>query len=270
MVPATRTVRSPMDGAVLEVLTVGTGPDVVLVQGGGTDIHSYQRLTDRLSRHFTVHAYNRRGRGGSAARPPGYDAGTEIADLSGVLSDSGALRVVGHSFGGFVALSAAREVPIERLALFDPAVSVESGFPSDFLPEFERAALSGDPLEALLIAARGLRNPGSHLPERIQRAAVRMVVMTPPGRTMARLIATVPAEASLVVSADGPASLWAGVDARTRFFIGERSPDYYLPTARALAATMPRADVETIRGQGHDAVARASHGVVESLVRFLA
>jgi pimeloyl-ACP methyl ester carboxylesterase len=268
--PTIRTVRSPLDGAVLEVLTAGRGPDVVLVQGGGTDVHSYQRLIDRLSRHFTVHAYNRRGRGASAARPAGYNVHPEVADLSGILSDSGAVRVAGHSFGGFVALAGAKELLVERLALFDPAVSVDGSFPSDFLPEFERAATSGDPLDALLIAARGLRNPGSHLPERIQRAAVRMVVMTPPGRTMARLIATVPAEAAMVVAADGSAAQWSGVQTRTRLYIGERSPDYYLPTARALAEAMPDADVKTIPSLGHDAVARAPRSLVLELAGFLA
>jgi hypothetical protein len=50
---------------------------------------------------------------------------------------------------------------------------------------------------------------------------------------MARLIATVPAEASLVVADDGPA------------------------------------DVEANRGRAHDAEARTSHAMVESLVSLL-
>lgn len=265
-----RKVASPLDGASIETATVGRGADVVLIQGGGTDIDTYGRLIDRLSEHFTVHAYNRRGREGSAPRPSAYDVHTEVADLAGVMADTGAVRVVGHSFGGFVALAAARELPVERLALFDPAVSVDGSFPSDFLPDFEREVLTGDPVEAVLIAGRGLGAPGAHMPERLQRAAGRLVQLTAPGRTLVRLIATVPAEAAMVAAADGPAAQWSDVPARTRFYIGARSPQYYLPTARALADAMPDADVETVPSLGHDAVARAPRGLVRDLSDFLA
>ncbi|MEZ5116643.1 MAG: hypothetical protein R2737_10280 [Candidatus Nanopelagicales bacterium] len=55
----------------------------------------------------------------------------------------------------------------------------------------------------------------------------------------------------------------------TRFYVGARSPDYYLPSARALAAVMPAASVEVIPKLGHDAVARAPKDLVASLVDFL-
>lgn len=122
-----RLIRSQVDGAVVE--SSGSGPAVVRVDGGGTDAATYRRIAERLSARFTVHVYNRRGRGPTAARPAGYGLATEIGDLASVLADTGSARVVGHSFGGF-ALAAARELPIQRLALFDPAVSVDGAFPA--------------------------------------------------------------------------------------------------------------------------------------------
>lgn len=260
---------SEVDGQPLEVFSTGSGTDVVLVEGGGTDASTYRRLVRGLAERARVHVYERRGRGRSAPRPSGYGLATEIGDLGSVLANTGAVHVVGHSVGGLIALAAARELPIRRLALFDPTVSVDGGFPTDFLPAFERAAASGDPVEAMWVAGRGLRNPGSGLPRQIGRAAVRLVLLTPEGRTMARLIPTVPAESRLAADADGPAEQWTGVTATSRFYIGARSPAYYLSAARALATVMLDASVETIPRLGHDALARAPRALVSSLAEFL-
>ncbi|MEZ5186577.1 MAG: alpha/beta hydrolase [Candidatus Nanopelagicales bacterium] len=265
---ATR-VESVLDRGALELFSIGSGPGVVLVQGGGTDASVYRRLATRLASRFTVHSYNRRGRGRSAPRPDDYGLDTEIADLRSVLTQTGSARVIGHSVGGYFALAAARAVPaITRLALFDPAVSVDGAFPRDFLPEFERLVAAGETVDAMVVVGRGLN--GSNLPGWLGRAAVRAMLLTPPGRTLGRLLPTVPAETRLALQGDGPANQWATVSATTRFYIGERSPDYYLPMARKLQAVMPDASVEIIPRLGHDAVARAGAKLVESLGHFLA
>lgn len=269
MTASSRLIRSEVDGDLLEVVTAGTGPAVVLVGGGGTDASTYRRLVEKLSSRLTVHVLERRGRGRSAARPSDYGVATEVGDVGSVLADTGATKVVGHSVGGFFALAAARRLPVERLALFDPAVSVDGSFPSAFLPAFEQAAADGDPVEAMLLAGQGLQNPGSGMPRPLGRALVRLVLLTPEGRTMARLIDTVPAEARLTVEGDGPAEQWSGVAARTRFYIGARSPRYYLPTAQRLVEAMPDADVEVVPRLGHDALARAPQALVASLSEFL-
>ena len=263
-------VTSQVDGGSLEMVSVGAGPGVVVVHGGGTDAAVYRRLATRLAAAFTVHVYNRRGRGQSASRPADYGLQTEVQDLKAILDATGSSRVIGHSVGGFLALAAAKEMPIERLALFDPTVNVDGDFPSDYLPEFERLAAAGDTKKAMLVVSRGLRNPGSDWPEPIQRLAVSAVLLTPPGKTMARLFPTVPAESRLAFEADGPASDWATVTAETRFYIGAKSPDYYVPIAEALVRAMPHASIEMVPRLGHDAVARAGSGLVKSLSRFLA
>jgi pimeloyl-ACP methyl ester carboxylesterase len=243
---------------------------VLLVEGGGTDASTYRRLVARLVPAFTVHVLERRGRGRSAARPHDYGLPTEVGDITSVIADTGATRVIGHSVGGFFALAAAREMPVERLALFDPAVSVDGLFPADYLPAFAQAAAGDDPKEAMLIAAKGLQNQGSGLPRPLGRALLRLVLLTPEGRTMAGLIDTVPAEAVLAAQADGPAQQWADVTARTRFFFGARAPRYYLPSAQRLVEAMPHADVEVVPRLGHDAIARAPQALVASLSDFLA
>ncbi len=251
------------------MVSVGSGPGLVVVHGGGTDAAVYKRLASRLAASFTVHVYNRRGRGKSAPRPADYGLQTEVQDLKSILAATASSRVIGHSVGGFLALAAARELPIERLALFDPTVNVDGSFPSDYLPEFERLVAAGDTKKAMLTVSKGLRNPGSDWPETIQRLAVSAVLLTPPGKTMVRLLPTVPAESRLAFEVDGPASDWATVTSETRFYIGAKSPDYYVPIAEALVRAMPNASIEMVPRLGHDAVARAGSSLVKSLSQFL-
>lgn len=93
-------------------MTVGSGPGVVILHGGGIDAAVYRRVATRLSSSFTLHVYNRRGRSRSAPRPADYGLSTEILDLASVLEATGSSCVEGHSMGGFFALAAAGELPI--------------------------------------------------------------------------------------------------------------------------------------------------------------
>ena len=269
MSPNSALIASAFDRAEIELLSWGSGGGVVLVEGGGTDASTYRRLAERLGEHLAVHVYNRRGRGRSAAKPDDYGLATEVGDLEAVLTATGASRVIGHSVGGYFALAAARTLPIERLALFDPAVNIDGAFPSDFLPAFEQAVAAGDSHAAMAIAGKGLQNPGSNLPDPIQRVMLGLLLLTPPGRSMADLISTVPPESRLAVDDDGPASAWSSVTAATRFYIGARSPRYYEPTARKLVDAMPNATLEILPRLGHDAPARAGANLVASLATFL-
>ncbi|MGO4435413.1 alpha/beta fold hydrolase [Paenarthrobacter sp. RAF9] len=90
-----------------------------------------------------VHVYNRRGRGHSAPQPPDYSVETEIADLQAVMEKSGSDDVVAHSYGGFVALQAARRFKINRLVTYDAAVSLSGNLSSRWRPELEEAVTAG-------------------------------------------------------------------------------------------------------------------------------
>ncbi len=105
---ASTAITSQLDEGRLEMVSVGAGPGVVVVHGGGTDAAVYRKLASRLAASFTVHIYNRRGRGHSAPRPADYGIQTEIGDLTSILEATSSSRVIGHSVGGFIALAAAR------------------------------------------------------------------------------------------------------------------------------------------------------------------
>ena len=116
-----------VDGCDLFVTEVGAGPPALVMHGGlGLD-HTY--LTpglDPLGSQRTLHYYDHRGNGRSG-RPP-----LDSISLAQLAADADSLResigvdritVIGHSYGGFVALEYAVTFPerIDKLVLLDTA-----------------------------------------------------------------------------------------------------------------------------------------------------
>lgn len=74
-----------------------------------------------------MHTIQRRARTGSGPQGPDYSIATECADLAAVRAVTGARYIFGHSYGGLVALEAARRDPgIAELALYEPRVSARA------------------------------------------------------------------------------------------------------------------------------------------------
>ncbi|HTF07839.1 MAG TPA: alpha/beta hydrolase [Asanoa sp.] len=137
------------DGTRINYLTTGAGPSVLVVPGALNDAGDYAALADALAAHFTVHTIQRRGRGGSGPQGANYSIETECADLSAVRAATDARFVFGHSFGGLVALEAARRDPeIKKLAVYEPGVSVQGLIPMDWIPAYRRFLEHGRPFDA--------------------------------------------------------------------------------------------------------------------------
>jgi len=87
----------------------------------------FERLATRRLQAFRVHAPDLRGHGRSPPEPP-WDFDRHVADLIETLDAHGVERasIVGHSFGGRLALELAARHPerAETLMLLDPAVWV--------------------------------------------------------------------------------------------------------------------------------------------------
>ena len=104
----------------------GQGPDIVLVHGltGDLSIWFLCKAFQTLSVRYRVTAFDLRGHGYSDAPPDRYTSADHAADLFGVMDGLGIDRatVVGHSFGGVIAMHAAVLAPdrIEALVFSDP------------------------------------------------------------------------------------------------------------------------------------------------------
>lgn len=98
----------------------GTGPTVVLVHGTMDRSTSFGRVVRALDDHRVVR-YDRRGYGRSLDLGPPDDFGQQIDDLVDVLDETGPAVVVGHSYGGTIALGAAarRSAPILSVVAYE-------------------------------------------------------------------------------------------------------------------------------------------------------
>ena len=260
------------DGGHVVLHSSGRGPGIVVVHGGGVTIDVYRRLAAALADRFTVHLYNRRGRADAPPRSLPYTFDQDIDDLAAVLRHTGTANVIGHSSGGFIALQAALRLPIDRLALYDAAVSVDGSFPSAWLDGARTAARAGDTARAMALTSAGINThlAAAKLPLGAQVALCRLVLRTPIGRTMGDLLAMTLDESQQIRLHDGPAEQWAAVTTEVLLACGASGPPYYVRSNEALARALPRARTRQIPRSGHDAVNRAPRRLVDPLAAFFA
>ena len=105
---------------------MGAGPPVVLIHGLllGSLAQWYFGLGPALAARHTVLMYDLRGHGRSPVTATGYDLDTLAADLDALLAErgiGGPFDLVGHSYGGLVALRSALRRPedVRRLVVVD-------------------------------------------------------------------------------------------------------------------------------------------------------
>jgi lipase len=105
----------------------GTGLPILAIHGVRSHGRRIRRLAEEAWPDRTTLAVDLRGHGESTWDPP-WDVATHVGDLLETLDAESVDRVavVGHSFGGCVAMHLAAAAPdrIERCALLDPAVAL--------------------------------------------------------------------------------------------------------------------------------------------------
>jgi pimeloyl-ACP methyl ester carboxylesterase len=153
--------RIDLCGIALETTIAGTGPPLLFLHGGDY-VAQNQGFLDRLARHFRVVAPRHPGFG-TTPRPAWFRTVGDIAylylDLLAHLDLKDAL-LVGHSFGGWVALEMAvrSQARIARLALID-SVGIKFGGRE----ERDIADIYALPAEEVL--RRSFADPGRAVPD---------------------------------------------------------------------------------------------------------
>jgi pimeloyl-ACP methyl ester carboxylesterase len=118
----------------VSTLTMGSGPDVLLLHGLGGTRASFFETAGALSKDHTVHVPDLPGFGSSSKPTTGaYDSAWFAEIMLGLLDELGVARthLVGNSMGGRVAIEMGLTAPqrIRSLALLCPAVAfVRRGF----------------------------------------------------------------------------------------------------------------------------------------------
>ncbi|GAA5196928.1 hypothetical protein GCM10023346_30520 [Arthrobacter gyeryongensis] len=249
-------------------------PGVVLVHGTLVTDSLYWPFARNLSVLLgrPVHSYNRRGRGRSAPQPPSYSAATETSDLLSVMEASGSTDVVGHSYGGFVALQAALRAPISRLVTYDAAVSLSGNLNGRWRPQLEEAVTAGqlDNAWAHLVQGLGTAGPISYLPLGALRVISILSAKTRLGSEMRELLPTAVLEMRAIMDADSHIQDYAELKTPTLMLSGGWSPAYFAETGRQLAAAIPAVDFSVVPLQFHEGPLRPGKQLAVRIARYLA
>ena len=149
------------DGRKLAYREEGSGPPLVLVHGSPGEGRSWGRVVPHLKERFRTICPDLPGYGGSdrlqVDEPAGRMAAMGAAVAHLVEAMAAPVHLVGHSFGGNIALQAALQVPadaIERIVLFEPVYFRALQLTGDdaalkpaaaYFEDYSRRAMAGEP-----------------------------------------------------------------------------------------------------------------------------
>ena len=255
----------------------GSGPPVLLLHGGpGLGFDYLGDLADELAQENTVLWYQQRGLAPSSAEGP-YTVATDVGDARRVLDAAGWDRayVVGHSWGGHLALHIAEASPERLLGVLavDPLGSVGDGLWPQFDEEIFRRTPEGVRARARELDALTTEGAASD-----ELALEQMRLVWPayfadpeqaPPMPQLRMAGERSAEMGRSILAQLPA-LEEGlpqIRVPVGFVHGSRSPMPVAASADA-AARIPGAWVEIVDGAGHFVWVEAPGAVRASLRRL--
>ena len=145
------------DGANISYLTMGSGPSVLVIPGALSMAADYAAFSSALAEHFTVYIIERRGRGLSSPQGDDYSILKERGDVLALLQKTGTSLLVGHSFGGLVALEVARHNPsLTKVAVYEPGVSIDGSIPMGWMPGYEKKLAEKEYLDAFVEFSLGV------------------------------------------------------------------------------------------------------------------
>ena len=251
-----RTVISK-DGTPIAFDQSGQGPAIILVAGATATRLAEAGLSAALAPHFTVFAYDRRGRGESGDTAP-YAVEREVEDLDALINEAGGSAFVfGHSSGAVLALEAARLLPtrITKLAVYEPPFIIDDSrppAPEDYAAHLTELVSSGRRGEAVEYFMTEVGTPAEMV------AQMRQSPMWPGLEEVAHTLAY---DVTIIGDTQRgdplPLRKWASVSVPTlvmdgTVFLGRGESHVFLHHgAEELATILPDAQRRTLEGQDH-------------------
>lgn len=246
------------DGKKLSYREEGSGPAVVLVHGSPGDGRSWGRVAPYLRHRFRILAVDLPGCGASDGVPdePRGRAALMGAAVARLAESVGPVRLVGHSYGGAVAVQAALQAKvgaIHSLILLEPVFFRALELVDDrqaldpataYFEDYAGRASAGEPgVVRLMIDFWFGDQAFARLPDQ-----VRTYLDVNAARNAVDIRST-------FADAATPDQL-AAFAPRVRVICGDRSPEVVRAIGRALLQLLPNARLETLAG--------ANHGMLDS------
>jgi pimeloyl-ACP methyl ester carboxylesterase len=249
----------------VDVVTTGQGPGLVVIPGGTRRARHYEAFAAALADSCTVHVIERRGRGQSPARGPGYGLDTEIADTREVLESTGARQLFGHSYGGLIALHVALQTDLDRVIAYEPAVSVNGSIPFDWVPRYEELLAAGHDARAMVKFLHTMDlMPGGPLATAFAWA---MLHFTAEGRAVREMLPTAIGEFHAIRAADSDGNRYSAIAAPVLLLGGGRSPAYLQEVLPLLVDVIPNAKLVMTPEFDHNAPDLGAPSAVAELIR---
>lgn len=252
----------------------GAGPGVVCLHSNASSSSQWRALMERLAPKFHVLAPDSYGAGKSPVWPKDRTLRLrdEAALIEPVFARAGEpFALVGHSYGGAVALIAAlaRHHRVRALALYEPTlfalVDAESPPPNE-----------ADGIRGAVARASAALDAGDS-----DGAAECFIdfwmgegawARTPEPRRgpIAGSVVNIRGWASALFGEPTPLKAFAALDVPVLYMTGKDSPASSLGVARLLTKTLPRVEVVEFEGLGHMGPVTHPDVVNEAICRFLA
>jgi pimeloyl-ACP methyl ester carboxylesterase len=251
-----------MDGTSIAIRRSGEGPGLVALHGVTIDHSAWDAVRPRLEYARTLLAVDRRGHGASEEGGADYSLAQEVADLLAVLAllDE-PVDVVGHSYGGLVALEAALASDrIGRLIVYEPSIDDDPEFPGVVARVAELVRRGEDEQAAVTLLVERSGVP----PDAVD--AVRELPLWP---ILLRGVQVLPREGAAVVGYRFDPSRFNRLATPILVLVGEESPRWRREAMIRLHTTLPHAALRILVGQGHLATHTAPELLADEIVNFL-
>lgn len=219
----------------------------LLVHGSAADHSTWAiQLASSLRERLSLCAYDRRGTGSSPAELV-FSIDRHAEDAAELLAEAagGPALIVGSSFGAVIALEVMRRYPalVTGGLLIEPPMAASDQAavaPAAFLEELDAlAARAGGEAAAEAFLRAVLGEPAfARMPASYRR---RCLQLWPQIRADSIALAAYQPRYGELASVQVPIVLLGG----------ERSAAYFRPTLEALAAALPNARLEEVKGAGH-------------------
>lgn len=252
------------DGTPIAYQRSGAGAPLVLVHGTGGTYTRWTPILPILTKHFTVYAVDRRGRGESG-EAPSYAIEREVEDVVAVVDSIGnEVNLLGHSFGALCSLEAALHTSqISKLVLYEPPLPLPGIqiYPEGVIERLQEHLDAGNREGVLITFMREVVRMPAHELELFQSSPAF------PARVAAAH--TLPRELQAHTTYEFRAERFKNLTIPTLLLLGGDSPPFFKVAIEVVNLALPNSRIVVLPGQQHIAIDTAPDLFAREVLAFL-
>lgn len=274
--PVTTRVVQSADGTQINYCCLGKGPGLVIMPASMCSATDYLRLARPLADSFTLYIVDRRGHGASGPIAAGHAMATECEDLAAVLGETKARYLFGHSIGGLISLQTSLASSLDKLAVYEPPLSVDGSIATNWLPQMQQALARKKYATAMATIMKSLELSGDagKLPKGMLTALIALMMRFRKGehgeswgQHIISLLPTMATDIQLVRELDSTQQRFRAQHAPTLLLDGAKTAPHFRLAVQTLAKILPHAQHITLPGLEHSAPNQDAPEVVAKELR---